>query len=543
LNAQFAQTVEHTIRGIWQRHPVTASFMGIHDYDDRLDDMTPAAHEADLAAMRSDLASLRAILPGDLSDLEATDHRILIGELESDIRLSEELRPLHRFPQDPLDIALFGPFILLIREFAPLEQRMASVIARAEAVPGLLEVAQDNLRAGEDIPAVWVDVAEEMAEGGVQFWDEMVPAFAEHVPPLREKVLAASGRAREAFGDYIHFLREQLRPRAGGEFAIGRELFDFLLQTHHMLPYDADELHDYGIDLIADTQRQMDELAEQIEPGAPWHEIVKRLKRDHPPADGVLEAYRAEMARARDFVREHDLVTIPPGEELDVVETPPFERATTPYAAYVSPAPFEQRQKGFFWVTPVDESAPPDEREDQLEGHSLWGLPIVALHEGYPGHHLQLCHSNRVDSVVRKQFGTSVFAEGWALYCEEMMYEVGFYADLQARLFQLKDTLWRACRVVIDVGLHTRAMSFDDGVAMLADTAHLERTNAVKEVQRYTFSPTQPMSYAMGKREIMRLRDEYERAKAGAFALKAFHDELLSFGTIPVALVRDHMLK
>jgi uncharacterized protein (DUF885 family) len=542
MNPAFTQLVQGTVRGIWKRHPVTATFMGIHEYDDRLDDITPEAHEADLAAMRGDLGRLRDIAAADLSALEATDRRILTAELATEIRLSEELQPLHRFPQDALDIALFGPFMLLIREFAPLQKRMASVLARAEAVPALLKVARENLRVGENIPAVWVEVAEEIAEGGVQFWDEMVPAFAEHVPALRASVAAAAARAKEAFADYIRFLQDDVRPRADGDFAVGRELFDFLLRTHHMLPCDSRELHEYGTKLIADTQRQMDELAGQIETGRPWHEIVHRLKQDHPPSDGVLEAYRTEMARARDFVREHDLVSIPPGEELDVVETPPFERPTTPYAAYVAPAPFEEQQKGFFWVTPVDESAPSEERRQQLQGHCLWGLPVVALHEAYPGHHLQLCHSNRVDSIVRKQFGTSVFAEGWALYCEEMMYEAGFYTDPRVRLFQLKDTLWRACRVVIDVGLHTRRVSFDEAVAMLVDIARLERTNAIKEVQRYTASPTQPMSYAMGKREILRLRRDYERATGEAFRLKAFHDELLSFGTIPVTLVREHML-
>ncbi|MFQ5809525.1 MAG: DUF885 domain-containing protein [Armatimonadota bacterium] len=513
-----------------------------HFHGYRLEDITPEAHEADVATMRGDVQRLRAIPADGLSDLEVTDRRLLTSELEADIRTSEELRPLNRYPQDPLDIALFGPFLLLIREFAPLEERMASLLARTEAVPELLEVAKSNLRAGENIPAVWVTVAEEVAEGGAEFWGETVPEWAEQTPALREQVLAAARRANEAFDDYVRFLREELRPRADGEFAVGRELFDFLLRTHHMLPYDSDDLHELGTELIADTQRQMAGLAEEIEPGKPWDEIVKELKGDHPGADGVLEAYRAEMAKTRDFVRERDLVSIPPGEELDVVDTPPFERATTPYAAYVMPAPFEEQQKGFFWVTPVDEAAPAEERQQQLEGHCNWGLPVVSLHEGYPGHHLQLCHSNRVDSLVRKQFGTSVFAEGWALYCEEMMYEAGFYTDPRTRLFQLKDILWRACRVVIDVGLHTRGMGFDEAVNMLVDMAGLERTNAIKEVQRYTASPTQPMSYAIGKREILRLREDYERANAGAFCLKEFHDELLSFGTIPAALVRSHML-
>ena len=542
MNERFSQTVEQIIRGLWERHPLFATFAGVHDYDDQFEDNRPEAHEADLQAMREDRERLLAFSADGLSEFEHTDQRLLTAELERWVREDEELQPLLRSPQGPVEWTLFGTFILLVREFAPLEQRLASVRARAEVVPEFLAIAQDNLRRGENIPAVWVETAREVAEGGQQFWNGMVPAFAEQVPAGREATVAAARAASEAFGEYISFLTDELGPRADGDFAVGRDLFEYLLRTHHMLPYSSDDLHEIGTQLIADTQRQMETLAAAIDPDRPWPDIIARLKQQHPSPDQVIETYRREMARARDFVSENGLVTMPPGEELEVTETPPFERATIPYAAYVAPAPFEAQQKGFFWVTPVDESASPESREQQLQGHNSWGIPVVALHEAYPGHHLQLCHSNRVDSWVRKQFGTSLFAEGWALYCEEMMYETGFYTDPRTRLFQLKDVLWRACRVVIDVGLHTRGMTIDEAVEMLVDVAHLERDNALTEVKRYTSEPTQPMSYVMGKREVLRLRADYERAKGSAFTLKSFHDELLSFGTIPVALVRGLML-
>jgi len=292
MSQEFGRLVEQTIRGMWQRHPVTATFMGIHDHDDRRDDLTPEAHAADLAAMRHNLDRLLATPAADLSPLEQTDRRILASELEGNIWLSEELRPLYRFPQAALEIALSGAFILLIREFAPLEDHLAVLLARAEAVPALLTVVKYNLRAGDNIPAVWVDGAEQMAEGGLQFWNEMVPAFAHQVPALRDKLVSAASMAGESFGDYIGFLRNELRPRADGDFAIGRELFDWLLRTQHMLPYDSEDLREIGAAIVAQTEREMHELAATIEPGRPWHAIVADLKRDHPPAQGMLKAYR-----------------------------------------------------------------------------------------------------------------------------------------------------------------------------------------------------------------------------------------------------------
>ena len=167
---------------------------------------------------------------------------------------------------------------------------------------------------------------------------------------------------------------------------------------------------------------------------------------------------------------------------------------------------------------------------------------MTAIHEAYPGHHVQLVHSNRVKSKVRRQFGTVLFAEGWALYCEELMYEEGFITKPETRLLQLKNQLWRACRVVIDVGLHTKRMSFNQAVDMLVNVAKLEHTNAVAEVKWYTYHPTYPMSYIMGKMEILKLRDDYKKLKGRAFNLKKFHDQLLSYGTIPIQMVRERML-
>ena len=345
----------------------------------------------------------------------------------------------------------------------------------------------------------------------------------------------------EAFKKYTEFLAEDLSQKPPGEFASGKEYFEFLLREFHRLPYTAVEIEKIGHHFVRKTIDEIKRLAAEIEPGKDWTDVIEDAKAETPSSDGLLDCYRDEIKRSRDFIIEKNLVSVPDGESLSVIETPASHRSTYPYAAYLMAPPFEEAQEGIFWVTPVEETASEAKQKEQLSGHSRAAIAIRSIHEGYPGHHLQFCHANRVESKVRRLFGTSVFAEGWALYCEELMRDEGYLNDNATRLIQLKDQLWRACRIVIDVGLHTGSMDFDGAVDMLVDIARLERGNAVAEVNRYTQSPTQPMSYLIGKIEIENLLESY-KSEFPEFTLKEFHDKLLSYGTIPVGLVRNFML-
>jgi uncharacterized protein (DUF885 family) len=414
-------------------------------------------------------------------------------------------------------------------------------------VPRLLAEARANLSHGSverASPRILTESAVEVVKGGQAFFAEVVPRLAEETrsDALAADLLRANGAALAAFGEYLDWLRTVHLPRSTGRFAIGRDLFDLKLRAEHGLPYDADQLAAIGREAMEQAERDLAALARTIDPDRTWVEQVTALKAEHPAEDGLLAAYSAEVARARAFVVAERLATLADGERLEVIETPVFERPLIPYAAMLPPAPFDEDQTSLFYVTPVDPSLPPAARAEQLEGHATFSIPVTALHEAYPGHHLQLSRANRIASRVRRVYSTPVFVEGWALYCEEMMYEAGFYPDPRVRLFQLKDLLWRACRVVIDVGLHCAGMTPETAVDILVSRAHLERHNAEAEVRRYCASPTQPMSYLIGRREILGLRDTY-RARAGKhFTLGDFHDALLGYGGIPIGLIRDPML-
>jgi uncharacterized protein (DUF885 family) len=550
MNKEFNNLVDEVLEFRWKDSPVSATFSGIHKYDDKLDKTDPDSRRQHLKRAKEYLKKLDRFTPvskthsekARLSIDEKMDWKMLRNSLEVEIAWEEKLRWLNRLASIYPETALFGSYILVLRDFAPLNQRMKSVLGRLKQVPRLMKEGKENLRRGKDIPKIWTQIAIETTVSGKEFFKQMIPLFAEKSPRLKKELLAANQKAISAFDDYEDFLKKRLLPRSKGQFAIGEKFFNFLLSVHHQLPYTADDLLSIGNRIIKETQAEMKFLAKKIDPQKRWTEIVADLKKKYPSKESLLEFYKKEMAKARDFVKKRDLVTIPKGESLLIVETPIFQRNVIPYGGYMSPAPFEKKQEGMFWVTPINEKLPQKQQEEQLQGHNSNGAVLTALHEAYPGHHLQLVHSNKIKSKVRRQFGTSLFAEGWALYCEELMYEQGFYTKPQTRLLQLKDQLWRACRVVIDASLHTHRMSFDRAVEMLVDVAKLEKTNAIAEVKRYSYDPTQPMTYIMGKMEILKLRDDFKKASGKAFNLKKFHDQLLSYGTIPVRMVRERML-
>jgi uncharacterized protein (DUF885 family) len=286
------------------------------------------------------------------------------------------------------------------------------------------------------------------------------------------------------------------------------------------------------------ARKALEAEARAIDPTRTWRDIVDEAKARHPETNRLLDAYRSEVERAHRFVDEHQIAPIP-GGALEVVETPVFHRGIVPYATYLPPAPFDDDQTGYFFVTPVDIGRPKTEQAERLREHATAAIPLVALHEGYPGRHLQMLHANRASTRLRQLADSSLFQKGWALYCEEMMDAQGFLTDRVTRVFRLRDLMWRACRVVLDCRLHAGTMTVDEAVAFLVEHALLERSTAESEVRRYTLTPTQPMSYIVGMREIVALRDETERRMGARFSLHEFHAGLLGAGSLPPALVRE----
>ncbi|HKA24880.1 MAG TPA: DUF885 domain-containing protein [Candidatus Eisenbacteria bacterium] len=519
--------------------PVLATVLGVHDHDGELGDPSLGAVRRRVEWLRGLEARLdQEVDEAALSPAERIDARFLRSSIRGGLLVWEGQREAERGVYLYPDRCLYGLYVLLAREFAPFAERKEPMLERLSRVRGYLNEAK---RAASGVPPLFAEIADEVAEAGVGFVEELRALLTREFPSEKARVKAACDEASAGFKEYRDWLAESVLPEATGSFAIGRELFDARLAEEHLLPYDAGSLEELGWQLLRDTQAEMARVAEKIAPGKRWGQVIEDAKDRTLTAEGLLDAYRAETARVRTFVVEKRLAPIPDGEELLIVETPVFDRSRTPYAAYMYPGPFDAVQRGLFFVTPVDRTKSAAEQQEQLRGHNLYGVSLTALHEAYPGHHLQLCWANRNRSRLRKLGDSSVLAEGWALYCEQLFHEQGYYDDPLVRLFQLKDQAWRAARVVIDCRLHTGLMSFDEAVEFLVKETLLERTNAIAEVKRYTISPTQPMSYLTGKKVILDVREEMKGRLGSRFDLHDFHAALLQAGTLPVTLVADEV--
>jgi uncharacterized protein (DUF885 family) len=535
--SDFAATAEAIIRARLKDDPIDATHAGIHDYDGELPDITAEGVAQSHDDIKAHLARLATFTPGDLTPAERIDHRLLSSALEVESREQTELQPEKHDPSLYPSIAAEGVYSLLARDFAPLAERLPSIVSRLRGIPAMLAAGTRNLVRS---PRIWTEIALEETAGVIEFFEQTVaPLIDDRNGRMNSTAPKALQDAIAALHEYGRFLKEQQLQRDGMPFAIGRDFFDYKLKHEHFLPYTAETLLAFGEHAVRETELRLQEVAALIEPDTEWPALIERLREDHPVEDDLLSEYRRGVAEARRFVVERDLVGIPAGESLEVVETPVFVRPTIPYAAYVQPGVFDARQQGLYYVTPVSEHGDSIERREQLQGHNRFGMLLTNVHEGYPGHHLQLVIANRAPSLVRRFHDSTVFCEGWALYCEQLVLDEGMSDDPRNRLFQLKDQLWRACRVVIDVKLQTDQMTFDEAVAMLVDVARLEHVNAVGEVRRYTQSATQPMSYLVGKRQIMELRSRERRRLGSGFELRGFHDRLLAQGSLPVALIEE----
>jgi uncharacterized protein (DUF885 family) len=553
----FQELVTRHVTERYALDPVAATVAGIHDHDHRMPDMTgPGFGDRDAFVDRW-LTELEGIPQQGLGPVERTDRALLLA----DLRGQQAVREFARWRRDPglySNAVIRGAYYLLIRDgSSPGAQTEAAGRGRAPGPEGgvpptegrsedrlrrlvqRLEHAGDVLAAGREnidpdrTPPVWVVVAGEQAAAGATFVRALLPSLAPDGSPLKHDLLAVGKRAGDALDAYAAWLRDDVMRRARGTWSVGRDTFEALLRERDLTDHTRDTLQKFGQDLYRETVGRIDAATRELG-DSDWRESVARIRKDHPAEQELVATYRGEMERSREATRRAELATFPEREELVVEAMPDFARPTAPYALYVGAGAFEAHRRGRFWVTLPPATDPANVKEERLEGHPRAGIPVIACHEGYPGHHLQLSRAADHPSIARKAVRSNLFVEGWGLYIEELMTELGYLGSPETRLLRLKDVLWRAARVLVDIGLATGSMSFEQAVSFMVDGPKLERPNAIAEVRRYTYDPLQPSSYALGRAAILVLRD---RAKRRGFGMKQFHDTLLAAGSLPPKLL------
>ncbi len=514
-------------------NPVLATGLGLTAGADRLPSWSAPALRRRISMLRRHERVLTPLLD-DPEVANAVDAFAGLQIVRRQLRDLELCRVQHRRPGAYLD-ALFGLLPLLMRELGSPEARVEALAGRLSAAPGLLEEARDNLEPG--LPAALVGAGLDEVDGLLELAGPTVRAFAAGAG--QEGALdSASRTACAALAAFRGHLHDGLLPSATAECGAGRPVLEDILRWEHVLDDTPEELARYGREVLAATKDDMVEVAAELGFSA-VAAAVEALQSDHPAPDDLVAAYRSAVEAARAHVAARGIVTMPPGEELTVMATPTFLRSMLPFAAYDQPGPFDARQLGFYYVTPPRDGLSGPALEAAMRSHPRASLATTGVHEAYPGHHLQLVSANRATTLARRVAhipnGGNILVEGWAFYCEELMEQQGLLADPAVRLMRLNDQVWRACRVVIDVELHLGIMDLPAAVDYLCAEAHMNRYEAELECRRYTGEPGQAMSYLLGKREVLRLAATYERGRGGS--LRDFHDELLSWGCLPPAVI------
>ncbi len=527
--AELAQLVDSYLDLKWHIDPVEATGAGLPDHDSRL-----GSYDAE--SVREYLAAMRCIAGA----LEGCDVETLDEEIDRTAVLNDARMAIHRFEtekpqkQNPAfwaTHALEGLYLLLALRDRSETHRSAAAAERIKALPRFLETALETL---DECPGVFVETGVEVAEAGANLVQQVAKELAPEGDVDFPNACVEAEQALEAFAVSLQANELHEEPF---DFAVGEDSFNFRLQYEHALRATAQELWRYGYTLIEEVETVLAEMAEEIDPGVPWPDLVEKLRAVHPPGHQLAAAYAAEMDRSHRFVDGQGLVDIPEGK-LEVIETPAFLRPIIPFAAYQPPGAFSEDRTGWFYVTPPDNDADPAAAERILRDHCVHELACTALHEGYPGHHLQFLHAHAQPRVVRKVIGSPLTIEGWALYCEDMMGEAGFYSTLEERFFQQLALLWRGVRIIADVGLHTRGMSIEEAVELLVDRVHFDADHAAAEVRRYCAHPAYQVCYAAGRRELKSLRESYRQSMGADYHLSRFHREVLRYGGLPVSFMR-----
>ena len=518
----------------YEDSPTLASSLGLTEYDERLDATSAASFRERIERDHSWLDRFRAVTDADLSPAERIDRDLLVSVLRGRT-LVEPLESWRRQPATYLNPGLNGVFALFLHRLRPERDLAEAARARLAEVPRTIADGMANLDLPRT-PRVYLERAIGQARAAATYARELVPNEVQD-PAAKRRLVETGGAAAKAFEEYAAFL-ESSRAKATGDHAIGEELYSALLAEKELLPFDARALREKGSEQWDLLSAEADRIAREID-GGTWQETCDRLNKIHAPTpEGMREEYADWTERARSFLRDTGLVTLPEGERCSVEPSPPFQRPILAVASYQRPPAFRDTLHGHFFVPYPPDGTSDEEVQKRLEGNCSAGIPTTAVHEAYPGHHWHLVMAKSNPSAVRRIFGTPYFNEGWALYAERVMREQGFFTDPKHLLYQYEATIFRAARIVVDTSLHMGEMTFDEAVRFMVEKGNLTEPNARAEVGRYCSWPTQASSYLTGMLEIVDIRTRWlaRRGASDRPALRAFHDAITSAGMLPTTL-------
>ena len=553
-DAEYDAVAEEYVKTYLAAHPLQGTALGLHEYDGKISDYSRLALDAELSRLQRFEDRLAKFDPAKLSQRQSIDLRILQAAVKQELF---EMQDMAVFERNPMVYARAGDVNVYVkRNFAPLEDRVRSLVAIESQIPNILIAARTNL--DEKLPKPFVELAIQIAKGSADFLKKDLVAAVSGLKDdqLRVAFQTANRKAANALNDYAMWLEREKLPKATLDFALGEEKFRrFLVQTE-LVDLPPQKILDIGMAQLKAEQEAFAEAAKKIDPNKPAIEVFKQVQSEHPAADKLIPDIAKDLDKIRKYVVGRKLVGIPSEIRPKVKETPQYLRATS-FASMDTPGPFEKRAtEAYYYVTPTEEDWPAQEKEEWLTAFNYYTSDVTSIHEVYPGHYVQFLHLNASSaSKAEKIFGSYAFIEGWAHYTEKMMIDEGFGAPSTSspsgedvklaakyRMAQADEALLRLCRLCVSIKMHTQNMSIDEATKFFQDNCYYESKPARQEAMRATFDPGY-LNYTLGKLQILKLREDYKAQQGAEFSLQKFHNELLSHGMPPIRLLREIMLK
>ena len=534
-NAKWDTYVDQFLNDYFTANPAFAVVSGKHDFDGKFPDWSDEGLKKEIARLRSEREKASAFKDADLDDRQKFERDYLISQIDKDLFWQETVDYPHTNPNwysDALD-----PDVYVSRPYAPLESRIKSYTTYAKNVPAALAQIKTTLK--PPMAKNLIKIGRQTIGGLAEFYKKDVPKIFEPVKDeaSQKDFKEANDGAVKAVKEFDAWLGEQEKT-GNDNFALGADKFKLMLKQTEGVDIDLAQLEEIG---KKDLQRNLDAMkteCDKFAPGKTLMECSDQASAHKAEGKNVVEAATAQLADLRKFIQEKDIVTVPGTEECKVAQAPPYKAWNF---AYINiPGPYETNLPSVYYVSPPDPKWDKKKQDEYVPGKGA--LLFTSVHEGYPGHFLQFLHANRSKSKFGQVFVGYAYAEGWAHYTEEMMYEAGLGAgDPEMHIGQIQEALLRNVRFLSAIGMHTKGMTVEESKKMFMEQGLRSEGEAEQQSARGTFDPAY-LNYTMGKLMIHKLREDWTASRGGKAAWKQFHDAFLSYGGPPIPMVRKAMM-
>jgi uncharacterized protein (DUF885 family) len=537
-------------QAVFAPNPTSATAAGVHQYDAQLEDFSRAGIDKQIAILKKFEQRTLAFDPKSLSAIDFADREMLLGAIRGSLLSLETIRGWEKDPDSYSSNAANSIYVIMNRRFAPPDERLRSVVAREKQFPRYFADAHANLK---NVPRVYTEIALEQLPGTISFFEKDVPAaFADATDAQTKAAFVQSNAAAIAtLRDYEKWLKTDLLPRSNGDFRIGADAFSRKLLYDEMVSTPLDRLLEIGMADLHKNQAEFQRVAHEIDPARPATAVLAQLQSMHPAPNQLMQTFRNTFDSLIAFIKAHQIITLPSDRRPTLQETPPFERATTT-ASMDTPGVFEKvATEAYFNVTLPGPNDSPEDVAGLMAGFNVGTIVSTSIHEAFPGHFTQYLWENRAPSKLRRVLSASTNVEGWAHYTEQMMLDEGFAQpgvgaknlreSRLIRLGQLQDALLRDARFVAGIQMHSGKFTLEQARAFFVKEGFQSPKIAEIETKRGTSDPTY-LYYTLGKLQILKLREDVRKKQGAAFSLGKFHDDFMSQGYPPIAVVRRALL-